>query len=89
MRRQPREEAANVGLVAGDEKGEAVGEPMKVGKTISDIAWIIGGATLAIATSAGNIAATWSPYTQATPSFGEHTGITNNGTAAVEIDIYY
>jgi len=44
---------------------------------------------IAIATSAGNIAATWSPYTQATPSFGEHTGITNNGTAAVEIDIYY
>jgi WD40 repeat protein len=34
-----------------DEKGEAVGEPMKVAKTVSEIAWIIGGVTLAIATS--------------------------------------
>jgi WD40 repeat protein len=34
-----------------NEKGEAVGEPMKVAKTISEIAWIMGGDTLAIATS--------------------------------------
>jgi WD40 repeat protein len=34
-----------------NEKGEPVGEPMKVAKTISEIAWIIGGDTLAIATS--------------------------------------
>jgi WD40 repeat protein len=34
-----------------DEQGIAVGEPMKVAKTISEIAWIIDGATLAIATS--------------------------------------
>jgi len=34
-----------------NEKGEAVGEPMKVAKTICEVAWIIGGTTLAIATS--------------------------------------
>jgi WD40 repeat protein len=34
-----------------NEKGESVGEPMKVAKTISEIAWIMGGMTLAIATS--------------------------------------
>lgn len=34
-----------------NEKGEAVGEPMKVAKTVTEIAWIIDGATLAIATS--------------------------------------
>src|SRR5277367_1883071 len=34
-----------------NEAGEAVGEPMKVAKTISEIAWIMGGETLAIATS--------------------------------------
>jgi len=34
-----------------NEKGEAVGEPMKVAKTICEIAWIIGGTNLAIATS--------------------------------------
>ena len=34
-----------------NEKGEAVGEPLKVAKTISEIAWIIDGTTLAIATS--------------------------------------
>jgi len=34
-----------------NEKGEAAGEPMKMAKTVSEIAWIIGGATLAIATS--------------------------------------
>ena len=34
-----------------NEKGEAVGEPMKVAKTIAEIAWIMGGDTLAIATS--------------------------------------
>jgi WD40 repeat protein len=33
------------------EKGATVGEPMKVAKTISEIAWIMGGTTLAIATS--------------------------------------
>jgi len=34
-----------------NEKGETVGEPLKVEKNISEIAWIMGGATLAIATS--------------------------------------
>ena len=34
-----------------NEKGESVGEPMKVSKTISEIAWIIDGITLAIATT--------------------------------------
>ena len=34
-----------------NEKGNAVGEPMKVAKTVTEIAWIIDGATLAIATS--------------------------------------
>jgi WD40 repeat protein len=34
-----------------NEKGEVVNEPMKVAKTISEIAWVIGGTTLAIATS--------------------------------------
>ena len=34
-----------------NENGEAVGEPLKVAKIVSGIAWIIGGTTLAIATS--------------------------------------
>lgn len=34
-----------------NETGSPVGEPMKVAKTISEIAWIMGGVTLAIATS--------------------------------------
>jgi WD40 repeat protein len=34
-----------------NEKGEAVGEPLKVGKTVCEIAWIMDGTTLAIATS--------------------------------------
>ena len=34
-----------------NEAGESVGESMKVAKIISEIAWIMGGATLAIATS--------------------------------------
>jgi WD40 repeat protein len=35
-----------------DEAGLAVGEAMKLGKTISEVAWIMGGTTLAIASSA-------------------------------------
>jgi WD40 repeat protein len=34
-----------------DEKGGAAGEPIKFPKTITDLAWILGGATLAVATS--------------------------------------
>ena len=34
-----------------NEKGAAVGEAIKFAKTISEVAWILGGATLAIATS--------------------------------------
>ncbi len=36
-----------------NEKGEAVGEPIPSPKTVADLAWIIGGDTLAFATSTG------------------------------------
>ena len=44
---------------------------------------------IAIATSEGPLVATWTPGTQASPKYGEHTGIAGNGTAAVEIAIFY
>jgi WD40 repeat protein len=35
------------------EKGELAGEPIKFSRTVAELAWILGGKTLAIATSAG------------------------------------
>jgi WD40 repeat protein len=43
--------AAGTQVSLWNERGEAVGAPMKFPRTVADLAWILGGATLAVATS--------------------------------------